>query len=208
MTTKEMAEVPPETKVLEEELASIQGILDEGRKRETLTLLEKRLANLDRSKFEGLEEVDSAITDYRDIQRAGMTPEDYTSEKESAFEAIQEALEDLELSEILPVEPPRPPAPATTSANMLLLVVVGISALGVALALLSLYASKATATGLGSLGPEHIPLGLGINIPRVRYQYGQAEVEVRNPGEWRDPRSFIQPYNPDVLKIVSDVFYG
>ena len=46
-----------------------------------------------------LEDLRSAIADYHGITRAGLTPEEYQEEKESAFEATQEAVEGLDIDE-------------------------------------------------------------------------------------------------------------
>jgi len=59
-------------------------------------------------------------------------------------------------------------------------------------------------TGVGNL--EHA--SLGINIPKVHYDNGEVLVEVRNPGEWHELRDFIQPTNPDIIRIVRSFGYG
>jgi len=40
---------------------------------------------------------------------------------------------------------------------------------------------------------------------RAYYQDGQYLVAVRYPGQWHDLRSFVQPNNPDVLAVYSQV---
>lgn len=81
---------------------------------------------------------------------------------------------------------------------------VAVGALGVAIGLLALERSQARAAGLGSLEPATGPLG--VNIPRVHYDNGQVLVSVRNPGEWRELREFIQPNSPDILRIVRSLY--
>ena len=82
---------------------------------------------------------------------------------------------------------------------------VGVSAFGVAIGLLALERSKVQTAGVGSLGrPGHVPLG--VNTPRVHYDNGLVLVEVRNPGEWHELREFIQPANPDVVRIVRSLY--
>ena len=40
---------------------------------------------------------------------------------------------------------------------------------------------------------------------RVSYEDGQYLVSVRYPGQWRDIREFVQPDNPDVIAIYSEI---
>jgi hypothetical protein len=65
--------------------------------------------------------------------------------------------------------------------------------------------SQAQRVGVGSLGRlGHVPLG--VNTPRVHYDNGLVLVEVRSPGEWHEVREFIQPANPDVVRIVRSLY--
>lgn len=40
---------------------------------------------------------------------------------------------------------------------------------------------------------------------RAHYQGGQYLVSVRYPGQWHDVRQFVQPDNPDVLSVYSEI---
>ena len=57
------------------------------------------MAGLNEDMLEGFEDIESAIEEYEGIERSGMTPEEYNDEKASAFEAIMEAVDELELTE-------------------------------------------------------------------------------------------------------------
>ena len=84
---------------LEEKLSEIQTILDEENKAKSIARLEKALAGIDEDMFEGIEDIETAIEEYRGIEKSGKSPEDYRSEKEEAFGAIQEALDNLTVAE-------------------------------------------------------------------------------------------------------------
>lgn len=92
--------------------------------------------------------------------------------------------------------------------NVMPLLGVCVSALGVAIALLTLARSQSQSAGVGSLETAPAVSGLAVAIPKVRYQYGQALVEVRNPGEWHNIRDFVQPYNPDVVRMARTIVNG
>jgi len=47
----------------------------------------------------GADDLREAIADYQAIEREGLTPEEYQEEKEAAFEAIQEAIDGLDIDE-------------------------------------------------------------------------------------------------------------
>jgi len=67
---------------------------------------------------------------------------------------------------------------------------VAVGTLGVTIGLLSLKRSQAEAAGVG------------VNIPKVRYDNGEVLVQVRNIGEWHDIREFVQPLNPAIVRVV------
>lgn len=92
----------PEAKLrseMEDRLAQLSDLLDEEKKAASLKRLEKALEGLDEDLIEGLETVRDAIKEYRGVEKAGMTPQEYQDEKASAFEAIGEAVNDLTLVE-------------------------------------------------------------------------------------------------------------
>ncbi len=134
--TQEQQTTPVVTKAaisnkLESDLADLQGILDESKKAASISKVEKALSTLDPNQVEGIDDVKKAIQDYKDIKKAGMTLEDYQSEKEAAFEAINNSLADLSIidtepllgvgktvqapgaatfgGQILPLDPTKPP---------------------------------------------------------------------------------------------------
>lgn len=81
----------PEAKPDIDELRSmLSGLMDESKKAASIKKLEKALAGLDYDKYEGLEDVESAIEDYRGAER---------EDKESAFEDIISAIDSIELVE-------------------------------------------------------------------------------------------------------------
>ncbi|MFA5186456.1 MAG: ArdC family protein [Patescibacteria group bacterium] len=95
-------EVSPAQSLNPEELQSlIEGLpdlLDDSKKAASIKRLKKALADIGKN-LEGLDEVMNAINDYERITREGMTPEEYQDEKEAAFDAIRDALEELEVIE-------------------------------------------------------------------------------------------------------------
>jgi len=63
-------------------------------------------------------------------------------------------------------------------------------------------------TGIGVLSVTLAAMALMRSSPlgqRIFYQDGQYLVSVRFPGEWDDIRSFVQPSNPDVLAVYSEI---
>lgn len=90
--------VPKKPEGIEEQIAGLSDILDEENKAASIRALEKALAGLP-EQVAGIDEVTDAIRDYRDIERAGMTPEEYQEGKEGAWEAIVEAVEGLTTEE-------------------------------------------------------------------------------------------------------------
>jgi len=48
-------------------------------------------------------------------------------------------------------------------------------------------------------------LGRVFTARRTHYQGGQYLVSVRYPGQWHDIREFVQPANPDVLSVYSEI---
>ena len=82
----------------------IRETIDEASKAASLKRIERILSEIDPRILEvevitDLEDLRSAIADYHGITRAGLTPEEYQEEKESAFEATQEAVEGLDIDE-------------------------------------------------------------------------------------------------------------
>ncbi len=90
---------PDQLKEFEKIIGKAQGILDEGKKSQTINQLENLIEDLPDDLVETKVDVQSAIEDYRGIEREGLTPEEYADEKQSAFEAIQEAVDSLEISQ-------------------------------------------------------------------------------------------------------------
>jgi len=97
---------PRPVRTLPEQIAEIKSLLDEERKGPSLGKLEaalNELTTVDRNSVEGLDDVEAAIENYKDIQRSGLTPEEYGQEKEAGWEEIETALEDMSVeSEGLP----------------------------------------------------------------------------------------------------------
>lgn len=90
-------------------LDDLQQLLDEEKKSESLKKLEAALKGLtleQRQSIEGLADLEAAITDYRSISRKGMTPEEYLEEKETAWEEIASALDNLSVEEEEEEKPP------------------------------------------------------------------------------------------------------
>ncbi|MDO8634907.1 MAG: hypothetical protein Q7R34_01495 [Dehalococcoidia bacterium] len=96
------------------QIEALKNILNEENKAASIKKLEKALACLDIEeidKVEGLEDVEQAIQDYRDIEKEGMSPEEYQEEKTTAFEVINDSLDALEIIEEDEEEPETEPAP-------------------------------------------------------------------------------------------------
>ena len=92
-----------------------------------------------------------------------------------------------------------------TDAYSLVIPMVGIviGALGVGLSWLALTRSQTQA--VGSLEP---PTGVAVDVPKVRYSDSQVFVEVRNPGEWRELREFVQPDSPYLTHVIREALSG
>ncbi len=75
---------------------TLSSILDEEKKSQSIKKLEKELAKLDYDKYEGLEDIENSIEEYRSLERSGMSPEEYNDEKASLFEEITSAIESVE----------------------------------------------------------------------------------------------------------------
>ncbi len=107
--------LPEQPETLESKVEALKHILNEGNKAASIKMLEKAMANLgmeEIDKVEGLEDVEQAIQDYRDIEKEGMSPEEYQEEKTSAFEVINDSLDALEIIEEDEEEPEEEPEPA------------------------------------------------------------------------------------------------
>jgi len=92
--------------------------------------------------------------------------------------------------------------------NVMPILGVCVSTLGVALGFLALLRSQSQTAGVAGREPVHTSPTLGIAIPQVRYHDGQVMAELRNPGEWHDIRDFVQPTNPAVIRMVREIAYG
>lgn len=79
------------------------------------------------------------------------------------------------------------------------LVSLAVTSLGVVMWL------RPRTTSIGSREPAPVS-GLSVDIPKVHYQDGDYLVSVRNPREWHELREFIQPANPDILRIVGSLY--
>lgn len=90
--------------VVQQTLDSLHEAIDEADKTASVKRIERVLGAIDPKILElevitDLEDLRTAIADYHGITRAGLTPEEYQEEKESAFEAIQEAVDGLDIDE-------------------------------------------------------------------------------------------------------------
>ena len=74
---------------------AIQDALDETRKTESLKKVKKLLATADAEAITGLDGLNEAIQDYEQIERKGLTPEEYAEVKQDAFEEIVNTAEEL-----------------------------------------------------------------------------------------------------------------
>jgi NO-binding membrane sensor protein with MHYT domain len=79
---------------------------------------------------------------------------------------------------------------------------VVVGAIGVALVLTLRPQSSAGELVNQALGSTP----LSVAIPKVHYQNNEYLVSVRDPGEWRELREFVQPYNPAVRNIVGSLY--
>ncbi len=90
--------------IIQGTIDSIHEAIDEADKTASVKRIERVLGVIDPKILEAevitdLEDLRSAIADYRGITRAGLTPEEYQDEKEAAFDAITEAVEGLDIDE-------------------------------------------------------------------------------------------------------------
>lgn len=75
-----------------------KGIPNESNKAASLTKLENALLEIEGEQdIEGVQDVLDYIEEYRDIQRSGMTLEEYQEEKAQAWDNVMDALESLEV---------------------------------------------------------------------------------------------------------------
>lgn len=92
-----------------------------------------------------------------------------------------------------------------TDAYSLIMPMLGLIISSVGLSLSLLVVRQSQSQEVGGLEP---PAGIAVEVPRVRYADSQVFVEVRNPGEWRELREFVQPGNPYLNRIISEAIYG
>ena len=90
--------------IIQGTIDSIHEAIDEADKTASVKRIERVLGVIDPKILEAevitdLEDLRSAIADYRGITRAGLTPEEYQDEKETAFDAITEAVNGLDIDE-------------------------------------------------------------------------------------------------------------
>jgi hypothetical protein len=80
----------------------IKGMVDEDKKAASIRRIEDFINRYDLTEenIEGIEAVKETIEAYRDIEREGLTPEEYADEKTSAYQDISDAIDELQ-----PVEP-------------------------------------------------------------------------------------------------------
>lgn len=82
---------------MEDRLAQLSELLDEDKKAASIKRLEKAIAGLDEDMIEGLDFVQESLEEYKGIERAGMTPEEYNDAKAAAFDALKDAVEGLQV---------------------------------------------------------------------------------------------------------------
>lgn len=85
-------------------IENISEAVDEARKADSIKRIERAMERidteiLDREIITGLDDIESAIEDYKGIEKSGLTPEEYRDEKDSAFEAVVEAVGGLDIDE-------------------------------------------------------------------------------------------------------------
>jgi hypothetical protein len=94
---KEIAKMSQEE--LEAKITELEDLMDEENKPASLKRLERALEEIDEDQISGVDDLQTAIQEYKDVERAGKTPEEYVQEKDSAFEHIIDTINDLELVE-------------------------------------------------------------------------------------------------------------
>ncbi len=97
-------------------IEDIQKAIDETRKADSIRRIERAIDRidteiLDREIITGMDDLQGAIEDYKGIERAGFTPEEYQEEKEAAFEAIEDAAQGLDIDEEALEDLAAPPEP-------------------------------------------------------------------------------------------------
>lgn len=103
----------------QEIIDSVKQAIDETARAASVKRIERVLDKIDPRALEhevitGVDDLRTAIEDYRAITREGLTPEEYREEKEAAFEAVVEAVEGLDIDEaaLEELERPAPVEPA------------------------------------------------------------------------------------------------
>jgi hypothetical protein len=82
----------PEAETLQDKL---HDLMDSDNKAKSIEKLRSALDELDHDKYEGIDDVESAIEDYESIERAGLTPAQYGEDRQSAFDEIDEAIDTI-----------------------------------------------------------------------------------------------------------------
>ena len=103
---------------LERSLEDLVDIVDIDNKSTSLRRLGRAMDKLSEETVEGLDDVRDKIDGYHDIQKKGMAPEDYRDAKESAWEEIEESLNNLNAVELEDLEDVLPSTAAREAAQL------------------------------------------------------------------------------------------
>ncbi|MDD5512896.1 MAG: hypothetical protein PHD09_03935 [Candidatus Omnitrophica bacterium] len=99
LPTPVVTRLPPVMKFNLKELKNnLSNLLNEEDKAKSIKDLEKALAGIDEDRVD-ISDVEEAISEYKEITRAGMSPEEYQEAKQTAFDFIAEQIEEMEENE-------------------------------------------------------------------------------------------------------------
>jgi hypothetical protein len=93
------AYTPEQIAEAEDILSQMQTVLNGEKKADTVKKLERLMDKADHDMFDGMDFIENAIDEYKNVERSGSTPEEYAEEKQTAFDGIQEQIDDLALSD-------------------------------------------------------------------------------------------------------------
>ncbi len=96
---EEAAEEGGDEETTEDLVNRLSDLMDDTKKAKSVRALEEALGELDEEKVEGISDVTDAIEEFDGIEKEGMTPSDYQDERGTAFEAIQDAVNELTVVE-------------------------------------------------------------------------------------------------------------
>ena len=99
LQTEQLTEISPaaasEVQRLTGVVESLPGMMNDTRKAQSLRRIGSTIDALDDTDVEGLDDLRNAIEEYGDVERAGMSIDEFNDEKQSLWEAVSDAMDGL-----------------------------------------------------------------------------------------------------------------